>query len=95
MRMSVDPRQLDWFETHGHWSAEQVLLPRDRLLEVASNVVVENRNLIDSLTAEPKVIFEYLSNVIATPFNVSLRVIQCRISRKDVEKETKKMIEDL
>ena len=95
MRMGVDPRQLDWFETQGHWFAEQVLLPREKFLQVAHCVVDKNRTLIKGIPAEPKVIFEYLSNVIALPFNVSPGVVQCRISRRDVEDETRIMIEEL
>lgn len=94
-RLGLDPRQLDWFETHGHWFAEQVLLPREKFLEVAESVVGEYKGLIKDIPAEPKVIFEYLSNVIAPYFNVSPGVVQCRAGRKDVESETREMIENL
>ena len=95
MRLSVNPRDLDWFETQGHWFAEQVLLPRKRFLEVVRGVVEDNRTLIKGIPADPKTIFEYLSNVIAPPFNVSPGVVKCRIGRRDLEDETRMMIEEL
>jgi Zn-dependent peptidase ImmA (M78 family) len=86
MRLSVSPRDIDWFEQQGHWFAEQVLL---------RGVVEDNRTLIKGIPADPKTIFEYLSNAIAPPFNVSPGVVKYRISRRDIEDETRMMIEEL
>lgn len=86
---TVDQHEMSWFETQGHWFAEQVLVPKKQLVEVSTSVVRENVDHLRPLGELSEEAWSYLANEIAKPFNVSPAVIGYRIRRGRIHEEVR------
>jgi len=90
--MKIDTYDLGWFETHSDWFAEQVLLPRQQLVNKTTETVRKYKDEIIKITSEPDEIIPYISREISLPFSVSPPVVECRLKRRDMTEVVKKIL---
>lgn len=83
-RMSIPQDEMTWFETHSDWFAEQFLVPTNLLLEICKQVVKKHSDLFSSLGTIPEDIWSYISNEVATHFEVNSPVVEIRIKRGNI-----------
>lgn len=81
-RLAIPNGDMTWFETHGDWFAEQVLVPSIRLEEICIEVVDKYRSKFSKLDSIPDDIWSYISNEVATHFEVNPPVVEIRIKRE-------------
>jgi hypothetical protein len=75
---------IDWFEKHGDWFAEQLLVPRQPLVESCKRVVKKHEKALLKLKKVPDDFWSYASNEIATYFDVNPPVVEIRIRREKI-----------
>lgn len=83
-RLSVPHEDMTWFESHGDWFAEQVLVPSYRLESVCRKVVNKHKKTFSKLRSIPDDIWSYISNEVATYFEVNPPVVEIRIKRERI-----------
>lgn len=83
-RMSVPSEDIDWFEKHGDWFAEQVLVPTIQLEEICLSVVEKHRGTFSKLKTIPDDIWSLISNEVARHFEVNPPVVEIRIRREGI-----------
>ena len=77
-RISVPSEEMTWFETHGDWFAEQVLVPTDRLTDICQEVVAKYQDVFSNLDRIPDDIWSYISNEVASFFEVNAPVVEIK-----------------
>jgi Zn-dependent peptidase ImmA (M78 family) len=77
--MTVDRAVIDRFEVQGILFAEQVLVPEPKLEPVLREVVARNLEVL-GMVSTPTLAIPYIAKQISRPFQVSSRVIECRIN---------------
>ncbi|HXF49226.1 MAG TPA: ImmA/IrrE family metallo-endopeptidase [Verrucomicrobiae bacterium] len=83
----ADNDDIGWFETHGNWFAEQLLVPSQQLVAVYESVIKKHKKLFAKLPKVPPDVWSYLSNEICLNFQVSPAVIECRMRREGITSE--------
>jgi hypothetical protein len=83
-RMALPPEDIGWFEKHGDWFAEQVLVPTVRLEEVSRMVVEKHRTTFSRMRSIPDDVWSYISNEIAPHFEVNPPVVEIRLRREGI-----------
>ncbi len=83
-RLSLPPEDIEWFEKHGDWFAEQVLVPTVHLEEVSRMVVDKHKATFSKMESIPDDIWSYISNEIARHFEVNPPVVEIRIKREGI-----------
>ena len=83
-RLSIPHEDISWFETHGDWFAEQILVPSARLENVCNEVVARHRDTFSRMRTIPDDIWSYISNEVATYFEVNPPVVEIRIKREKI-----------
>jgi Zn-dependent peptidase ImmA (M78 family) len=83
-REAIPSEEISWFETHGDWFAEQVLVPTARLVETCEEVLRKHRDRLSRLTRIPDDFWSYASNEIAKYFEVNPPVVEIRIRRENI-----------
>ncbi|MBN2568869.1 MAG: ImmA/IrrE family metallo-endopeptidase [Deltaproteobacteria bacterium] len=83
-RLSMPPEDIGWFETHGDWFAGHVLVPSDRLEKVCREVVEKYQDKFSEFKVIPDDIWSYISNEVATYFDVNPPVIEIRIKKENI-----------
>lgn len=83
-RLSVTPEDISWFETHGDWFAGHVLVPTDRLEEICLKVVSKYQDKFSKFKTIPDDIWSYISNEVATYFEVNPPVVEIRIKKENI-----------
>ena len=81
---TADDDAISWFEKHGNWFAEQLLVPKDKLIEVARGVVRDNIGQLSPLGELGEEAWSFMAGRIARPFEVSPAVIEYRVRRARV-----------
>ena len=71
-RKNSDPDDIGWFEKHGDWFAENILVPTKQLYEVCSLVVDKHRPKFQKLEFVPDNAWSYIANEVAEHFQVNL-----------------------
>lgn len=85
--LSIPPEEMSWFETHGDWFAEQVLVPTSRLEEICIRVVEKHQDKLSKLTKIPEDFWSYASNEIAKDFEVNPPPVAIRIAREKLSQK--------
>jgi hypothetical protein len=75
---------ISWFETHGDWFAGHLLVPTVQLKNVCKTVVSKYRDTFKKFATVPDEIWSYISNEIATHFDVNPPVIENRIKKEKI-----------
>lgn len=83
-KISLPPNDLEWFEKHGDWFAEQVLIPTIRLEEICVEVIEKHKATFSKLRSIPEDIWSFISNEIAQYFEVNPPVAEIRIRRENI-----------
>ncbi len=83
-RLSVTPEDISWFETHGDWFAGHVLVPTNRLEEICLKVVSKYQEKFSKFKTIPDDIWSYISNEVATYFEVNPPVVEIRIKKENI-----------
>ena len=82
--MSITPEDISWFETHGDWFAGHVLVPTNRLEEICLKVVSKYQDKFLKFKTIPDEIWSYISNEVATYFDVNPPVVEIRIKKENI-----------
>jgi len=83
-RLSVTPEDISWFETHGDWFAGYVLVPTNRLEQICLKVVSKYQDKFSEFKTIPDEIWSYISNEVATYFDVNPPVVEIRIKKENI-----------
>lgn len=83
-RLSVPREDITWFETHGDWFAEQVLVPTAPLESICQEVVDKYKGTFTKMDTIPDDVWSYISNEVATFFDVNPPVVEIRIKREKI-----------
>ena len=83
-RLSIPHEDISWFETHGDWFAEQVLVPSSRLEDICNEVVNRHKDIFSKLKTIPDDVWSYISNEVARYFEVNPPVVEIRIKREKI-----------
>lgn len=83
-KTSLASDDIDWFETHGDWFAELVLVPTEPLERVCSAIANKYRNKLPERIRNSDDFWSYASNEIAKVFEVNPPVIEIRLKREKV-----------
>ena len=83
-RVSIPPEEMSWFETHGDWFAGQILVPTNHLEEICLQVVEKYRDLFSKFETIPDDIWSYISNEVASYFEVNSPVVEIRIKKENI-----------
>jgi len=67
---------MSWFETHGDWFAGHVLVPTNRLEKICLQVVGKYQKIFSKFETIPDDIWSYVSNEVATHFEVNPPVVE-------------------
>lgn len=84
-RLSIPQEEISWFEIQAHWFAEQILIPRNQLMEKCIATVGKYKNEILELIRynSRSSFWSYASDEIAQDFEVNPPAIERRINRED------------
>ena len=83
-RMNVPPQEIGWFETHGNWFAGHVLVPTSCLENVCRETVLKYQDTFSEFDSIPDDIWSYISNEVATYFDVNPPVIEAQIKKENI-----------
>lgn len=83
-REAITAQNISWFETHGDWFAEHVLIPTDHLEDVCRQVAAQYQERIMTFKDNPEDFWSYASNDIARYFEVNPPVVQNRIRKENI-----------
>lgn len=83
-RLSITPEDISWFETHGDWFAGHVLVPTNRLEKICLKVVSKYQDKFLKFKTIPDEIWSYISNEVATYFDVNPPVVEIRIKKENI-----------
>lgn len=83
-RLSVPKDDISWFETQGEWFAGHLLVPTEELERVCSAVTFKYQATFKKFAAIPEDIWSYISNEVATHFDVNPPVIEIRIKKENI-----------
>jgi hypothetical protein len=83
-RLSIPREDITWFETHGDWFAEQVLVPTAPLENICREVVDKYKRIFTKMDTIPDDVWSYISNEVATFFDVNPPVVEIRIKREKI-----------
>lgn len=83
-RLSVPPAEISWFETHGDWFAGHLLVPTSHLEEICRDIVLKYQGTFWEFDTIPDDIWSYISNEIATYFDVSPLVVEIQIKKENI-----------
>lgn len=83
-RLSITAEDISWFETHGDWFAGHVLVPANRLEEICLKIVSKYQDKFSKFETIPDDIWSYISNEVATYFEVNPPVVEIRIKKENI-----------
>ncbi len=83
-RLSIPHEDMTWFETHSDWFAGQLLVPSSQLERICNEVVRKHRKAFSKMKTIPDDIWSYISNEVATYFEVNPPVVEIRIKREKI-----------
>lgn len=83
-RLSIPREDITWFETHGDWFAEQMLVPTAPLENICQEVVDKYKGIFIKMDTIPDDVWSYISNEVATFFDVNPPVVEIRIKREKI-----------
>lgn len=83
-KLSIPREDITWFETHGDWFAEQVLVPTAPLENICQEVVDKYKGIFTKMETIPDDVWSYISNEVATFFDVNPPVVEIRIKREKI-----------
>ncbi len=83
-RKSIPPEDISWFETHGDWFAGNILVPTTQLQEVCCKVVAKYQDKFATFVEVPDDFWSYVSNEVATYFEVNPPVVEIRIKKENI-----------
>jgi Zn-dependent peptidase ImmA (M78 family) len=83
-RLSVPPDEISWFETQGEWFAGHLLVPTEQLERVCAAVVLKHQSTFKKFVTLPDDIWSYISNEVATHFDVNPPVVEIRIRKENI-----------
>ena len=83
-RMNLDPDDINWYEKHGDWFAENILVPTKQLYEICGKVVEKHRPMFQKMESVPDNAWSYIANEVAGHFQVSPPVVEIRIRREQI-----------
>lgn len=88
-RLSMPPEDMSWFETHGDWFAGHLLVPTNRLEEICAEVVGKYQKIFSKFKTIPDDTWSYISNEVATYFEVNPPVAEIRIKKESIPQKIK------
>lgn len=80
-RLSLSQEDVSWFETQGEWFAGQLLVPTVQLESVCKAVVIKYQETFKKFAKMPDDVWSYISNEVATHFDVNPPVVEIRIKK--------------
>lgn len=83
-RESITNEEISWFETHGDWFAGYVLVPSCHLETVCHNVIAKHKTTFAKFKKIPEDFWSYVSNEVATYFEVNPPVVEIRIKKESI-----------
>jgi len=83
-RLSLSQGDISWFETQGEWFAGQLLVPTVQLENVCKTVVAKYQETFKKFARMPDDVWSYISNEIATHFDVNPPVVEIRIKKENI-----------
>ena len=83
-RLHVPPEEIGWFETHGNWFAGHLLVPTSCLEEVCRDIVLKYQDTFSEFDSIPDDIWSYISNEVATYFDVNPPVVEAQIKKESI-----------
>ena len=83
-RLHVPPEEIGWFETHGNWFAGHLLVPTSCLEEVCRDIVLKYQDTFSEFDSIPDDIWSYISNEVATYFDVNPPVVEAQIRKESI-----------
>jgi len=83
-RMSVPQDEISWFETQGEWFAGHLLVPTGQLEKVCVAVVSKYKSTFQKFAYMPDDVWSYISNEVATHFDVNPPVVEIRIKKENI-----------
>jgi hypothetical protein len=81
---SFPQTELRWFETHGDWFADQVLVPTKQLEKHCVELLQSNRDQFSTGAHLSPEFWSYASNALAESFEVNPIVIEIRIQKESL-----------
>ncbi|MCK9275032.1 MAG: ImmA/IrrE family metallo-endopeptidase [Syntrophales bacterium] len=81
-RESMSPNDIDWFEKHADWFAEQLLVPANALTDACQNIINIYQHVYQKYKDSPDDFWSYASSEIARSFDVNQPVVEVRIKRE-------------
>jgi hypothetical protein len=75
---------ISWFETQGEWFAGQLLVPTVQLEKVCKAVVAKYQETFKKFAKIPDDVWSYISNEVATHFDVNPPVVEIRIKKENI-----------
>ncbi len=91
---SADRTVIDRFEIQGMLFAEQVLVPEQKLEPIVRSVVATNVDILSLISTTATVAVPYIAKEISRPFQVSPKVIECRINHLGERMDIARMVEE-
>jgi hypothetical protein len=92
--MSADRTVIGRLEVQGLLFAEQVLVPERRLEPIVREVVARNVDVLSLISKSAALAVPYIAKEISKPFQVSAKVIECRINHLGERMRIADMIEE-
>jgi hypothetical protein len=83
-RESITNEEISWFETHGDWFAGHVLVPTCHLETVCRKVIAKHQNTFAKFKKIPEDFWSYVSNEVATYFEVNPPVVEIWIKKENI-----------
>ncbi|MBI4634311.1 MAG: ImmA/IrrE family metallo-endopeptidase [Deltaproteobacteria bacterium] len=83
-RLSLLQEDISWFETQGEWFAGQLLVPTVQLEKVCNAVVAKYQETFKKFAKMPDDVWSYISNEVATHFDVNPPVVEIRIKKENI-----------
>jgi Zn-dependent peptidase ImmA (M78 family) len=83
-RLSQSQGDISLFETQGEWFAGQLLVPTVQLEKVCKTVVAKYQETFKKFVKMPDDVWSYISNEVATHFDVNPPVVEIRIKKENI-----------
>jgi len=86
---SVPAEEMSWFETHGDWFAGHIPVPTDPLEKTCIEVAEKYKGIFSRFDTMPDDVWSYISNEVATHFEVNPPVVEIRIKKEGIPDKIK------